>query len=321
MQLHLRGVRRYRQDDYARSAVVEVLASGCKVEEIVAVTFTHAAAGEMKLRVRQKLEEAREQATDPITLGNLTHALQHLDRAFIGTIHAFCAMLLRSFPVEAEVDPRFQELSQSEALGLFGEVFRRWIEQKLSIASPVLRRALLRLTWSEEQGSDPLISLKLAAWKLVEWRDYPEPWLRREFDREQRLDALLAEVDAIDASGKALQPLADFASRARLSRELELRDDDTIESELLRLPGDLRWVKGAPAWEALKQSIERFASESGADLSWRLRDELWELARLYDEAKRRNGQIDFMDLLLRARDLLRKQDPRNQLQQRTDTFY
>ena len=77
--------------------IVAAMASGVLPENIVAVTFTNAAAGEMKLRVRQKLEEA-----------GLADALAGFERAFIGTIHAFCAHLIRQRPVEACVDPAFQ---------------------------------------------------------------------------------------------------------------------------------------------------------------------------------------------------------------------
>src|SRR5439155_1554904 len=70
--------------------MVEVVGAGTPVERIVAVTFTHAAAGNMKLRVRQEME-----------LRGLHAKARELDRAFIGTIHAFCAQLLRRRPVEA----------------------------------------------------------------------------------------------------------------------------------------------------------------------------------------------------------------------------
>jgi ATP-dependent helicase/nuclease subunit A len=64
--------------------IVDAIASGADVDRIAAVTFTVAAAGEMKLRIGQKLEAAGE-----------TAAVRRLERAFIGTIHAFCANMLR----------------------------------------------------------------------------------------------------------------------------------------------------------------------------------------------------------------------------------
>src|SRR2546427_10205842 len=78
--------------------IVEVLASGAtKVDRIVAVTFTHKAAGELKIRLRQGLDEARAQALPAVRV-HLEHALTHLEEAAIGTIHGFCAQILRERP-------------------------------------------------------------------------------------------------------------------------------------------------------------------------------------------------------------------------------
>ena len=81
--------------------IVEAIAAGTAVETIVAVTFTHAAAGNMKLRVRHELEQRRAGELDPAVRERLGQAARSLDRAFIGTIHAFCAQLLRRRPVDA----------------------------------------------------------------------------------------------------------------------------------------------------------------------------------------------------------------------------
>src|SRR5215470_13514355 len=157
--------------------IAEVIAAGTAVDKVVAVTFTHAAAGNMKLRVRHELEARRERSPDAVERERLAEAARSLDRAFIGTIHAFCAQILRRRPVEAGVDPVFQELSQPDALRVFSRVFQRWIERKLMSPSPVMLRAFARLAWSE----DPLHQLRKAAWDLTEWRDFDAPWEQRHF--------------------------------------------------------------------------------------------------------------------------------------------
>src|SRR5579885_2822306 len=97
--------------------IANAIESGIPMDRIAAVTFTLAAAGSMKVRVRQELERRPNQEL----------ALRSLDRAFIGTIHAFCAHLLRQRPVEACVDPDFKELDEPSAYALFEGVFRDWI--------------------------------------------------------------------------------------------------------------------------------------------------------------------------------------------------
>src|SRR5581483_3276129 len=78
--------------------IVAVLMAGrARLDQIVAVTFTEAAAGELKLRLRAEIERAR-----------LDAALPQLEEARVGTIHSFCADLLRERPLAAGVDPLFE---------------------------------------------------------------------------------------------------------------------------------------------------------------------------------------------------------------------
>src|ERR1700689_329227 len=113
--------------------IVAVLAHGLTtISHIVAVTFTNKAAGELKLRLRQELDRARTTATTPQERGNIENALEHLEEASIGTIHSFCAQILRERPVEARVDPAFQELSEQESHRLYQRSFRAWLEKGLA---------------------------------------------------------------------------------------------------------------------------------------------------------------------------------------------
>ena len=86
---------------------------------LVAVTFTRKAAGELKLRLRQELERARLSVAveGEEERRHLEDGLGHLEEAHIGTIHSFCAELLRERPVEARVDPAFRGLSEEAAPG------------------------------------------------------------------------------------------------------------------------------------------------------------------------------------------------------------
>ena len=323
------------------SRIVEVIAAGTSVESIVAVTFTHAAAGNMKLRVRHELEQQRMEEPDPLVRDRLADAAHRLDHAFIGTIHAFCAQLLRRRPVEAGVDPVFQELAQPDALRVFGRVFRRWMEKRLGSPSPTLVRALSRLSWKEERdGAEPLDALRSAAWSLAEWRDFDAPWDKRGFDRDAGLAALVDQAESTlalrnrgsrprDILYEGLRPLAEFLERVQRGRAAGRFDGDVVEDQILRLPRELRWLKAGSgkygdsvsreavmaSWGELQAAIEEFRRHADADLAAHLRDELWEVVGLYQQEKKLAGQLDFMDLLLFTRDLLRHEGARRQLQQ------
>ena len=85
--------------------------------------------------------------------------------------------------------------------------------------------------------------------------------------------------------------------------------------------GEGQGTRSFAAWEELKAAIEEFRQPADADLAAHLRDELWEVVGLYQEEKRRAGQLDFMDLLLCARDLLRHDGARADLQQRLPAHF
>ncbi len=88
----------------------------CEVDEIAAVTFTRMAAAELRQRFQVELERAaaRLRPEDP-QRERIEEALQGIEGAFLGTIHAFCAKLLRERPLEAGLDPGFSELQETEA--------------------------------------------------------------------------------------------------------------------------------------------------------------------------------------------------------------
>ncbi len=125
--------------------ILQVLATGrATMVEIVAVTFTEKAAGELKLRLREELERARARATDPQVCDRLEEALKTLEEAHVNTIHGFCAELLRERPVEARVDPLFAVLTEPQADRVYGRAFRAWLQDALKAPPEGLRRALRR---------------------------------------------------------------------------------------------------------------------------------------------------------------------------------
>ena len=155
------------------------------------MTFTHKAAGEMKLRLREELDEAASGSGRRSRRAALEDALERLEEASIGTIHSFCAQILRERPVEAGVDPGFEELSEQEAYRIYQRAFRAWLEERLDEDSPGLtarvREAGLARRLGRLAGSG---TIERAGWKLVEWRDYPAPWRRDAFARESEIDTL-----------------------------------------------------------------------------------------------------------------------------------
>ncbi|MEE4274976.1 MAG: UvrD-helicase domain-containing protein, partial [Thermoleophilia bacterium] len=106
------------------SCVLDPDAGSGDVRTVAAITFTEKAAGELRQRVRERFEQlAAEAAPGAPRAALLQQALEALDDAPIHTIHGFAARLLREFPVEAGVDPAFEQL---DALAGELEAARLW---------------------------------------------------------------------------------------------------------------------------------------------------------------------------------------------------
>ncbi|MEK5443544.1 UvrD-helicase domain-containing protein [Fredinandcohnia sp. FSL W7-1320] len=85
-----------------------------KIDEVVAITFTKKAADELKTRFLTVLEKKCKEESDLDVKFLLEKALQNIEQTFIGTVHSFCARLLRERPIEGGLDVNFKELEDSE---------------------------------------------------------------------------------------------------------------------------------------------------------------------------------------------------------------
>ncbi len=97
--------------------MLALVASGVAVTQLAGVTFTRKAAAELRERFQTALESALRAARadgDNGIADRIDRALREIDRAFIGTIHSFCARLLRERPIDAGLDPAFRELQGAE---------------------------------------------------------------------------------------------------------------------------------------------------------------------------------------------------------------
>ncbi len=318
--------------------IVCVLAEGrADVREIVAVTFTEKAAGELKLRLRQQLEETRRATNAPEIQRRLDTAVQNLEEAHVSTIHGFCADLLRERPVEASIDPLFRVLTEGQAERLFNEAFAGWFQEALAHPPEGVRRSLRRASRGMRAGEvdedGPTERLRRAGFALTEWRDFRQPWTREPFDRSDaiaRLIDLVHELADLSRSpsyaGDNLYVDTEPARRLsrdlrRMARPVEDEDFDELESLLVELrknrdfkrarkgsgPTYARGVTRAQVLDArdrLMLALDDFQLRADADLSALLQSELMACVDGYEELKAREGALDFLDLLVRARDLI-----------------
>ena len=97
--------------------IVRMLQEGLDPETFLVVTFTNAAAAEMKQKIRKRLRDQREDRY-------LRRALEKIDLMEICTIHSFCQHLIREEFQAADADPFFTVCEQARAARLFSDAFR-----------------------------------------------------------------------------------------------------------------------------------------------------------------------------------------------------
>ncbi|HSQ62351.1 MAG TPA: UvrD-helicase domain-containing protein, partial [Polyangiaceae bacterium] len=310
--------------------VLALLSSGkATLASMVAVTFTEKAAGEMKLRLRAEIERSRREASEAART-HLDRALSELEAAHIGTIHSFCAELLRERPVEARVDPLFMAADEATQERLFDEAFERFFQRELGQPSEAVRR-MLRKRFRDRDSGGPRNLLRRAGLQLVDQRDFDHPWRRDPFDRPAELDAILQRLRDLGnlwdtASDKTTWFAQNLGEVKRSVGEIDRReaisgprDYDGVEEELRRLLRARTWkYVGGPKQfsktltkqaaiderDRVRAELERVLAAAEADLAACLHRDLAPLVAEYDRIKRRLGKLDFLDLLLEARQML-----------------
>jgi ATP-dependent helicase/nuclease subunit A len=327
------------------SRIVALVRSGrATLHGLVAVTYTDKAAGEMKLRLRTEIERARGglDGDDP-QRARLDRALAELELAHIGTIHSLCGDLLRERPVEAGVDPSFEIVASDAQGGLYDHAFERWFQRAVAEPPEGVRRILRR---TDHEG--PRALLREAGLRLIELRAFAAPWRRDPLDRVAVIDAAVKRLDELaplldhavepdDWLAKGIASLVRWKEELGRREALGGRDHDGLEAELRDLANDNRtrgWrYTGRPRAEPfagfmtraeaialrarVKADLDRAVALCEADVVACLREDLRALVAEYEEVKVAASKLDFTDLLLRARDLVRDApEVRRELQQR-----
>jgi ATP-dependent helicase/nuclease subunit A len=299
-----------------------IICSGdVSMDGLVAITFTEKAAAELKARLRIELE--RLAATGQgARAESAVSALREMDRAVLSTIHSFCSALLRERPVEAGVDPGFRVADEVEAEELLDAAWERWLQSRMTPDNRRLRPAFsmgANLTRTRE-----LAGAVASHRDMLDWAPGPLPVA----DPMKLMGLVAAGCSELDElMSRHLKNPEDRLVHEieKLRRFVELsasRGDGDGWENLLGAIGALRIKAGrtgnAANWSskgALARAREIVAGISekaggilgtlGHNALVGLMQELNGLVDMYQNAKRERGVLDFNDLLIGARDLLR----------------
>jgi ATP-dependent exoDNAse (exonuclease V) beta subunit len=246
--------------------------AGVDVASILVITYTDRAAAELRGRIRKRLAQ----------LGR-PELVRELDGAWISTIHGFCTRLLRQYPFAAGLDPRFRVLDESQAAVLRVEAFDEALTEFCAGKQP--ERLALLATY----GSKALRRMLTGVHETLRAAG-------------RTLELSLGSAPGLDPA--PLRAAATASAAENAARLVELLDRNPPPESLLDLAEYA--VKGDDEYEQARALVEQAALNAVAARDRELLQELLlRFERCYQEAKDGESALDYDDLQLRARDLLR----------------
>lgn len=209
------------------------------VEAVVAITFTEKAAAEMKERIVRVLQRVRQESPEEGWRRRAAELLELLPEAPIGTIHSFCARLLRRFALTAHLDPSFRILDEIEAQTLRREICERWLwEQLTNRRSDYSSDAGTIVTYWDFPRAVRLLTEMLTARLTIEYRQARnEPifcQLGELSEPEQALEHCYHAVAIAYDQAKAERNCLDYDDLLLRTWKL-LRDEETVRQQLRQL--------------------------------------------------------------------------------------
>lgn len=245
--------------------LTQLVAAGTPVDRLLVLTFTRAAATEMKQRIEKRLRTAAAEAGDPEQQAYLRAQAGALGRAYISTVHAFCARVLRRHGHLLDLPPSVRVLDELETPVVVGRV-RDALLTRLGAEEDADYRALLAAfggedaAWAAVQQVAAFLQSQPEPARFLDdaARRYDDPqWMARTLQAvtDEARAALRAAVQALERARDALPP--DWAGAI-----------GTLDDELLQLRGVLLQTEydayraGLLAFERGRLSFPRGTAEA-----------------------------------------------------------
>ena len=171
-----------------------ILNEDTDVTDFLIVTFTNAAAAEMKSRISSKIADAIAGGqVSPKKARHLNRQLSLITRASITTIHSFCLDIIRSNFYLLDIDPKFRVLEEGEAELMKISSAEQMLEEMYGGKNPELVSNLCK--WLGGGNDDKLISEIIKIYKFISSFSHPLKWLENQAEKYNPENLL--DIDAL----------------------------------------------------------------------------------------------------------------------------
>ncbi|MDX6503007.1 MAG: hypothetical protein QOE29_132, partial [Gaiellaceae bacterium] len=278
------------------------------VERILAITFTEKAAAELKGRLRARFLE----------LGEREHA-REAEAAWVSTIHGFCSRVLRTGALLAGIDPEYRVLDEADAARLSIDAFDRALEEFVLRASSGGGE---RLDLVATNTPDKLQRMVTTVYSRLRSRGQRVPVLQpieppvmgdERAGLERALAAASAQLGSLDSPNKTvLAALSQLEGCSKLLGALpEGALGDAAEFEGTRVKRGNATAMRDGVFDSLDEALSAWVEVCAGKKAYAdyvlMAKLLQRYGRRYAGLKDSQAALDFDDLELRARDLLRDQ--------------
>ncbi|USS93268.1 helicase-exonuclease AddAB subunit AddA [Fructilactobacillus ixorae] len=256
--------------------VMRKIKAGVDVDQLLIVTFTNAAAQEMRERIHDALQTELKHTQEQAPKQHLVRQLRKLTTAHIETMDAFCLWLVKRYYYVINLDPDFRILTNTSERTLLQTDVWSEVREELYGNDRDHRFAQLTRNFSNDRSDDGLTDLVLRLYEIANVNQDPDQWLDQlgEFYQVDGslTDSHLYRDDLLpDLQNQLEQMLASYRQARQLAQQVGI---DKVEQFLAAEQDQIEALAeklGSSSWDQLRtvfnqQNFKRFPSVKKNDV-------------------------------------------------------
>ncbi len=241
----------------------KILNEKIDIDKMLVVTFTNAAAAEMRERILNAIYKKIDECNSEEEQEELQKQIVLLNKASICTIDSFCLDVIRNNFFEIEISPNFKIGDTAEMELLKQEVLEELFEEKYEKQDEDFQQ--LVKTYTSYRDDTPLKELILKIFSYISSNPYPKRWLTEQVEKfnikDKEIDfsetvwgkILLKEIEEELIDDIAI--LENEAKKLSMEKQLELYQK-TIENDVYELKKMLQNIDNWDNSYTIANSIE-----------------------------------------------------------------